>query len=157
MRLNVQMAKPEDYPELWRLFHDTVHHVNRRDYTPQQLEAWAPEKVDLSHWSLRLEGINPFVVTIEGKIVGFSDVQADGLVDMFYVHHAWQRKGIGSRLFTEIHHKAEQMKLAELHSHVSMTARPFFEVHGFHAVTPQQVTINGVTLKNFLMRKTLSV
>lgn len=157
MRLEVRQAKRDEFPVLWRLFHDTVHHVNRQDYTPEQLAAWAPDEVDLSRWALRMEGIDPLVVTAEAQIVGFSDLQSDGLVDMFYVHHLWQRKGVGSTLFTEIHRKAEQINLRELHSHVSITARPFFEVHGFEVVTSQVVTINGITLQNYLMQKTLSL
>jgi len=154
--MEVRPAKPEEYPELWQLFHDTVHQVNRRDYSTRQLAAWAPDEVDLSKWSQRMEAIEPFVVTIDQTIVGFSDVQPDGLVDMFFVHHDWQRRGIGRRLFLEIHRRAETMQLRELHSHVSITARPFFESQGFEVVTPQEVTTNGVVLHNFLMRKTLS-
>lgn len=153
MRLDVRQAKPEDYPVLWRLFHDTVHQVNRRDYTPQQLAAWAPDEVNLSRWAIRMEGIDPMVVVVEDQIVGFSDIQRDGLVDMFFVHHAWQRKGVGKTLFLEIHRKADQMKLSRIHSHVSITARPFFEGQDFHVVAPQEVTISGVTLKNYFMEK----
>lgn len=155
MLMDVRNAIPEEYPVLWQLFYDTVHQVNQRDYSPQQLAAWAPSEVDLSRWASRMEGIDPFVATVEDQIVGFSDVQSTGLVDMFYVHYTWQRKGVGSRLFAEIHSKAEKMNLRELHSHVSITACPFFKAHGFHVVTPQQVTINGVTLTNFAMKKTI--
>lgn len=35
-----------DAPEIARLFYETVHVVNRRDYTPAQLDAWAPEVPD---------------------------------------------------------------------------------------------------------------
>lgn len=157
MQFDVRQAYPEEYPALWRLFHDTVHHVNRRDYTPIQLTVWAPEKIDLSRWAIRMEGIDPIVVTADQQIVGFSDIQPDGLIDMFFVHHAWQRKGIGRRLFAEVNRKAEQMGLNALHSHVSVTARPFFESHGFEVVAPQEVAIDGVMLKNFLMNKKLSV
>ena len=156
MRMDVRHSKPDEYPELWQLFHDTVHHVNQRDYSPQQLAAWAPGEVDQSRWALRMESIDPFVVINDDQIVGFSDIQPHGLVDMFYVHHAWQRKGVGSRLFAEIHRKAEQMKLHELHSHVSITARPFFEAHGFQVVTSQLVTINGVKLNNYDTKRKLA-
>lgn len=156
MPFEVRPAKPEEYRALWRLFYDTVHHVNRQDYTPPQLAAWAPSQVDLSQWASRMERIDPFAVYIEDQVVGFSDVQPNGLVDMFYVHHAWQRKGIGRRLFTEIYERAEHMKLKELHSHVSITARPFFASQGFQVATPQEVIINGMTLRNFLMRKPLT-
>lgn len=33
--------QPSDLEELAALFYDTVHRVNARDYTPQQLDAWA--------------------------------------------------------------------------------------------------------------------
>ncbi|PQO27935.1 GNAT family N-acetyltransferase [Blastopirellula marina] len=156
MHFDVRPAKPEEYPVLWRLFHDTVHRVNRRDYTTPQLTAWAPEEVDLSRWGVRMQGIDPFVAIAEEQIVGFSDVQPNGLIDMFYVHHAWQRKGIGSRLFAEIDERARQMKLDKLHSHVSITARPFFETQGFQVVVPQEVIVNGVMIGNFVMSKSLS-
>ncbi|MEW4562890.1 GNAT family N-acetyltransferase [Bremerella sp. JC770] len=154
--MDVRPAGSQEYAALWQLFHDTVHHVNRSDYSPRQLAAWAPDEVDLSKWSQRMEAIQPFVVTIDETIVGFADVQPDGLIDMFFVHHAWQRRGIGSWLFREIHHRAESIQLHELHSHVSITACPFFQSQGFEIVTPQEVTINGVVLNNFLMRKMLS-
>lgn len=154
--MDVRQATPAEYPELWKLFHDTVHHVNRQDYAPQQLAAWAPDEVDPSRWAQRMERIRPIVVRVENQVVGFSDVQADGLIDMFYVHHRWQRKGVGRALLTEIHRLAAGRSLQELHSHVSITARPFFEAHGFRVVTPQEVTIGSVSLTNYLMKKTLT-
>lgn len=155
MQMHVRQATPQEYPQLWQLFHDTVHQVNRQDYTSQQLAAWAPDEIDMASWVTRMEGIQPFVVDEDGQILGFSDIQRDGLVDMFFVDHRWQRKGIGSRLFAEIHDRAKQMKLQELHSHVSITARPFFAAHGFDVINPQEVIINGIALKNYLMRKQL--
>ncbi len=155
MQLDVRQAKPEEFQQLWQLFHETVHLVNRQDYSPLQLAAWAPSEIDMTRWIARMEQTRPFVVVVDEQLTGFSDIQADGLIDMFYVDHRWQRKGIGRKLFAEIHHRATQMKLQKLHSHVSITARPFFAAHGFEVVTPQEVTINGVTLTNFLMRKSL--
>jgi len=102
-----------------------------------------------------MEDIQPFVAVIDEQIVGFADLQSDGLIDMFFVHHAWQRKGVGKVLLAEIHRRAEQMRLTELSSHVSITARPFFEAFGFQVVTPQLVSINRVALSNFFMNKRL--
>ncbi|MGL5364343.1 MAG: GNAT family N-acetyltransferase, partial [Plesiomonas shigelloides] len=39
------------------------------------------------------------------------------------------------------------------YSHVSITAKPFFERFGFRVVKKQQVAINGQVLTNFLMEK----
>lgn len=38
--------RAEDLAAVQHLFHDTVWHVNCRDYTPAQLAAWAPETFD---------------------------------------------------------------------------------------------------------------
>ena len=153
--MHVRQALPGEYPRLWQLFHDTVHQVNRQDYTPQQLAAWAPDSVDMVGWVARMERIQPFVVDEDGQVLGFSDIQPDGLIDMFFVDHRWQRKGIGRRLFAEIDDRAQQMKLNKLHSHVSITARSFFAAHGFTVLTHQEVIVSGVVLANYLMKKPL--
>lgn len=40
-----------------------------------------------------------------------------------------------------------------LYSHVSITARSFYESFGFRVIKEQQVTINGQVLTNFIMEK----
>ena len=39
-----------DCKELAELFYHTVHIVNAKDYTKEQLDAWATGKVDLKKW-----------------------------------------------------------------------------------------------------------
>lgn len=153
--VDLRKAEPGEYPALWPLFHDTIHYVNCRDYSAEQIAVWAPDKIEMSRWIRRMEQIDPWVAIIDKQLVGFTDLQADGLVDMFYVHHQWQGQGIGKRLFEVIDGRASELGLVELHSHVSITARPFFESRGFRVEKPQEVTISGVVLQNFLMRKTL--
>ncbi len=154
--INVRKAKRGEYPALWRLFYDTIHQVNCHDYRPEQIAAWAPDEIEMSRWIERMEKIDPWVAIIAGQFVGFADLQADGLVDMFFVHYQWQGQGVGKKLFAAINSEATRLGLVELHSHVSITARPFFEARGFHVEMPQEVTIAGVVLQNFVMRKTLT-
>lgn len=40
-----------DCAELAELFYDTVHTVNAKDYTQEQLDAWATGKVNLEAWN----------------------------------------------------------------------------------------------------------
>ena len=140
---------------LWHLFHDTVHTVNGRDYAPDQLAAWAPDVPDMFRWTQRIQAIRPFVVEDDGSIIGYSDVQDDGLVDHFYVAAHRQGQGIGRRLMVEIHRRAKQQGVSRLYSHVSMTARPFFEKMGFRVQKAQDVILKGIVLRNYLMTKTL--
>lgn len=39
-----------DLREIADLFYQTVHTVNARDYTPEQLDAWADGNPDLEAW-----------------------------------------------------------------------------------------------------------
>jgi putative acetyltransferase len=138
-------------------FRETTNALNAQDYTVEQVRAWAPDNLDPERWRSRIERINPYVCVYDGRIVGYADLQASGYIDHFFAHHQWQRKGIGKRLLLTIESEAKTRKLAELASNVSITARPFFESHGFRVVTPQEVALGTVVLKNFRMARQLIV
>ncbi len=153
--MHVRKFKSGEELELWQLFHDTIHQVNKADYTTEQITAWSPESPDIEQWSARIHGISPFVVDREGVLVGYADIQPNGYIDHFYVHHQWQRRGVGSLLMRKIHEVAEENNISKLFSDVSITARPFFESWGFEVEQEQLVKIRGSELKNFKMVKTL--
>ncbi len=46
----IRAYQPFDAVPLAALFYQTVHTVNRRDYTEKQLDAWAPKDIDLGAW-----------------------------------------------------------------------------------------------------------
>jgi putative acetyltransferase len=145
-----------DEPQLWQLFHETIHTVNARDYTPEQLQAWSPAEIDERVWRDRIAGMNPYVcVDDAGMILGYAGLLESGHVDHFYVHHRRQRCGVGRLLMETIEADARSRGLGRLTSDVSITARPFFEAHGFSVVAAQQVQRQGVELTNFKMAKDL--
>lgn len=49
-KMKLRNYQTEDLPVLARLFYDTVHSVNRRDYTAAQCDAWATGTVDAAQW-----------------------------------------------------------------------------------------------------------
>ncbi len=42
----IRKHKQSDIPSISRLYYDTIHLVNRWDYTEEQLNAWAPRIYD---------------------------------------------------------------------------------------------------------------
>ena len=142
--------------KLWQLFHDTIHRVNTSDYGPEQIEAWSPADRDPTQWAERMQKVAPFCAVMADEIVGFSDLQADGLVDFMFVHHAYQGQGVANALMAEIKRRAAKRGIAELYAHVSITAKPFFARHGFRVVAEQTVRMgegeDEVVLQNYLMR-----
>ena len=43
----VRSYKSRDCKKLINLFYNTVHTVNEKDYTSEQLDVWAPKNIDL--------------------------------------------------------------------------------------------------------------
>lgn len=86
--MQIREATRADAPQIVRLFHDTIHTVNRRDYTQEQGEAWSPSVPDAAAWAERkFPTRTTFVADDDGTIVGFGELEGTGHIDCFYCHH----------------------------------------------------------------------
>ncbi|OLO12793.1 GNAT family N-acetyltransferase [Chromohalobacter japonicus] len=141
--------------ELFEVFHSAIHLVASRDYTPEQINAWAPVSLDQELWARKMRDIKPFVVEIDEKVVGYADVQPSGYIDHFFVSGFHPRKGVGKLLISTLHSEAVSLGLTELTSDVSRTAQPFFEKFGFCIIERRAPELRGVVVPNALMRKVL--
>lgn len=139
--------RPGDCREMAALFYDTVHTVNARDYTPEQLDAWAGGPVDLDAWDRSFRAHTTLVAVANGHIVGFGDIAGDGYLDRLYVHKDWQGRGVATALCDRL----EAAVPGPVTTHASITARPFLERRGYRVVRPQQVERRGVLLTNYVM------
>ena len=139
-----------DCAELAELFYDTVHTVNTKDYTQEQLDVWATGKVNLEAWNKSFQAHHTVVAELDGQIVGFGDMDETGYLDRLYVHKDYQRRGVATAICDALE---QNTKAAELTAHASITARPFFEKRGYAVVREQQVERRGVLLTNFVMQK----
>lgn len=147
--MEIRRYRESDLMELTVLFYDTVHKVNVKDYTEEQLNAWAPGQVDLEVWNRSLQEHFSVVAVEQGILVGFGDMDESGYLDRLYVHADYQGKGIG----TKICNRLEQAVQGDIITHASITARPFFENRGYQVVREQQVERQGVFLTNYVMEK----
>jgi len=143
----------QDASAIWLLFFNTIRNVNCHDYTQLQVQAWAPDSMDLFIWNKRMMDIEPFIAEIDGIIVGYADLQNDGLIDHFFCHHQYQRQGIGSALMAHIFDLGSNKKINAYFSQVSISAKPFFEHFGFKLVKQQSVEVKDQQLTNFHMQK----
>jgi putative acetyltransferase len=140
---------------LWAVFHSAIHDLASKDYSPEQIDAWAPDVFDDAVWANRMRGIRPFIAERDGKIVAYADLQASGYIDHFFVSGPCAGQGVGGMLMRHIHAAAEVQGNATLTSDVSLTAQPFYRRFGFVVVERRLPVIRGVALPNALMRKTL--
>jgi putative acetyltransferase len=152
----VRKYQPEDTQALAHIFFNTIHLINSKDYTKEQVDVWAPiTSLDGERWSKKFLRTNPFVAVVGREIVGFAEFEPNGHIDCFYCHHEWIGKGVGSSLMRKIHEEARQQKIDRIFSEVSITAKPFFERHGFATICEQTISRNGVELINYKMEKFL--
>ena len=78
----IREIKAEDLEAIVALFKETVHHVNAKDYTSEQLLAWAPHQIHHNdeRWQSILNNI-AYLAEINGIVVGFADMTIEGYLD----------------------------------------------------------------------------
>ncbi|MBK1690197.1 GNAT family N-acetyltransferase [Rubrivivax gelatinosus] len=153
--MHIRPFRIGDESDLFAVFHSSIHGLAARDYSADQINAWAPDNLDQDVWRERMQGISPFVVEHDAQIVGYADIQPDGYIDHFFVSAKFARMGVGRMLMQHLHVVAAERSIATLCSDVSRTAQPFFERFGFLVVEQRAPIIRGVVVPNLLMHKTL--
>lgn len=111
-----------DCPILAELFYNTVHEVNAKDYSKQQLAVWATGSVDLGQWNQRFMVSSTVVAEQDGIIVGFGNLEHTGYLDMLYVHKDYQRRGIAKAICNLLERQSTAEKIT---THASITAKAF--------------------------------
>jgi putative acetyltransferase len=154
--VHIRPFRPGDERALHEVFHSAIHGLASKDYTVEQIEAWAPADVDMELWAKRVQGIQPFVVEKDGVIVAYADVQQSGYIDHFFVSAKYSRQGVGTLLMEHLHAVASAQSIAVLTSDVSRTAQPFFARFGFTVLEQRSPVIRGVVVPNALMSKELA-
>ena len=153
--MEIRLFKPGDTQQIAQLFHNTVRLVNIQDYSEKQVNAWSPDELNFRNWLNICSSRFTYVAIADEQIIGFGELEADGHIDCFYVHHNYQRQGVGSKIYQAIEIKARKVKLTRLYTEASITAKPFFVNQGFSLIKQQQVFCRGVAFINFLVEKFL--
>lgn len=150
--MKIRPYRPADCTPLMNLFYNSVHTVWATDYSPAQLDAWAPKAADRTDWDAKFRTGTTLVAEKAGAVWGFGTIRKDGYLDLLYVDWNHLGRGVASILrdFLEGLYPAERVTV-----HASETAKPFFESRGYRALTRQQAEHRGQVLTNYLMEKEL--
>ncbi|MBX2871786.1 MAG: GNAT family N-acetyltransferase [Saprospiraceae bacterium] len=153
--MHIRPFKADDTAAVYQLFYDTVHSVNLQHYTPEEVEAWVPSQApDLQQWQERLLRQRTLLAEINGHLVGFANLEADGCnIDMVYTHKDFQGQGIATALVEQLEQEVKRNGGARIELAASITARPFFEKRGYQLIRVNEVRRYGIVLRNFIMEK----
>lgn len=154
----IRKFQPSDINQIVFLFYETVHSVNAADYSIDQLNTWASKneiEEKMKNWPKSLSYNFSYVVEINNKIVGFSDMTYKGYLDRLYVHKDFQEQGIATTLMDKIEAVARKNNLQKIYTEASLTAKLFFEKRGYTIIKSQNVERKGITLPSYLMVKEL--
>ncbi len=124
--MEIRLFEPEDTKQISQLFHDTVRLINIQDYDQKQVNAWSPDELNFRDWLNICSSRFTYVAIADKQIVGFGELEADGHIDCFYVHHNYQRQGVGRKIYQAIEVKARELNLTRIYTEASITAKPFF-------------------------------
>lgn len=141
--MRVRTYQISDTQAIMQLFYDTVHQVNCRDYTQEQVEAWAPANMDIDVWMQRLSNRFTYVAEDGNQIIGFGELESTGHIDCFYCHKDFQRQGVSKQLLQHIEFKAMNLGIKRLFTEASITAKPFFLVMDLLLLDNKKLNVEG--------------
>lgn len=145
--MELRKYQSSDCKEVTELFFNTVHIINAKDYTKEQLDVWATGQVDLEKWDQSLQEHYSVVAVENDVIVGFGDIDSTGYLDRLFVHADYQGRGIATAICNQL----EQAVPGRITTHASITAKPFFEKRGYKVIKEQKVERQGIFLTNFVI------
>jgi len=158
--IQIEKFQKKDICEIIELFYRTIESVNNQDYTKDQILAWQGKEHEAKRkreWSDKLRSSQTYLArNSKNQLVGFLEFTQLNELNLFFVHHDYQRKGIGKQLFLYLMKELKKKSSEKITANVSITARPFFESLGFISIKEQVVQLNGQEFINYKMEKSLN-
>lgn len=151
--MEYRQYKDTDLHKVIDLFYQTVHEVNKNDYTEDQLDAIAPKEANEYHWQKSLEKNYTIVVEDNDEIIAFGNIGKTGYLDRLYVSPDHLREGIATKLVDQLESYAKKHDSYVINVTSSITSKPFFESLGYHVIEEQINERRGERIFRYLMEK----
>jgi putative acetyltransferase len=142
----IRRATPADAEQITPVHVASIRTLCAKDYTPEQINAWAGWKSPGKYRKAMAAGEVFYVADVAGRVVGFSALLGDE-VRAVYLHPDHVGRGLGRKLLEALEAEARARGVAELRLTSTLTSLRFYEACGYtkgdlhdHPVT------GGVTL-----------
>lgn len=132
---------------------ESVRGVASEDYRDEVIEVWASKEPEDSSLDEEKER---FVAEEDGKIVGFSDYNKEtNELSGLYVKPDYTGKGIGEKLLQKAEENARENGLERLWCKSTITAKDFYQKHGYGLIEETTHEIEGIEMTVYKMEKEL--
>lgn len=154
-----------DVDRLCEINRAAIETLGTESYDERQIEAWKGG-VDPALYPIEDSDTHFLVAETDGHVIGFGwmtpEADEDFISDVggeitgMYVHPNAAGKGVGTRLLGELEQFARDASVDSLGLWASLNAVPFYEKHGYEAVTEQALEYDdGITVPVEEMKKRL--
>lgn len=154
--LTVRPYRTDDAAATLEVFVTAILRGARDVYSEEQRTAWLGDEPRAPRWHEDRVRARTFVAEVDGVVVGFTDLRADGYVDRLFTHPSATRRGVGGALLGHVVALARAEGVARLTTHASHVARPVFARAGFVVDHAETVERDGVGLERFAMHLDLA-
>lgn len=134
----IRRARHSDASDIITAHVRSIREICSKDYTSEQIEAWAGRYSNTGHWCDSMDRDYVWVIEHENKIQGFGHL---ALMDEFlgevmglYFTPELKGKGMGKKIFHIILEEAKSHALREVQLLSTLTARTFYERFGFEEI-----------------------
>jgi putative acetyltransferase len=141
----IRRATPADAEQITPVHVASIRTLCAKDYTPEQIDAWAGWKSPDKYRAAMAAGEVFFVAEVEGRVVGFSVLHGDE-VKAVYLHPDHVGGGIGRKLLEAVEAEARASGVAALHLTSTLTSVGFYEACGYTKGPEHQHPVTGGVL-----------
>lgn len=128
--MQIRPATESDAENILELHVRSIRELCARDYTPEQVEAWAgPKKAE--HYLEPIRSKRLFVAEQDGRVVGFGDYHATkNEICAVYIHPDFVGQGIGRALFRKVTEELKARGFSHAELDASLMSVGFYEAMG---------------------------
>jgi len=135
--LVIRIATEADAPEICETHTRAIRELCAKDYTSEQLEAWAgPRKATDYLGPIRNERL--YVAEESGRVIGFGQYyEVNKEICAIYVHPDFVRRGVARTLFKKVTEELRAKGLSRAWLDASLTSVPFYLAMGCREIEEQ--------------------
>lgn len=156
----IRRAIHSDAEDIINVHVKSIRDVCAKDYTVEQIEAWAGRKFKPEMWIQAMDRDYIWVIEYDSKVTGFGhlaimDEETCEVMGLYFVPSAIGQ-GLGKKIFQEFLSVAKKNQSKKMRLHSTLTARSFYESLGFRqSASDTTIEMRGVAISCYPMELSL--